>query len=150
MSEIRILNLTQHVASPQQVAQGVVEPQDKKVVQELITFDKAPTITEMVVRAEKLVAICREHGCDAAMIGGAVYFQPVLEDRLKLYGITPLYSFSRRVAVEEIQPDGSTKKTQVSSHTDWAPKDRYELYVKMHSSTQCHKCLGYDHVCECN
>ena len=42
-----ILNLTQHVATPEQMADGVVEPKNKARVQELLTFTGKPTLREI-------------------------------------------------------------------------------------------------------
>ena len=62
-----ILNLTQHVATPDQIAAGVVEPTAKKVVQELLTFASPPTATEIHDRAAKLAALAVGHGFHAGI-----------------------------------------------------------------------------------
>jgi len=113
-----ILNLTQHVATPEQIAAGVVEPEPgvKAQIQRLLTFNVPPETEEMVDRAIELARIADRHGVNAAMIGGAPYFMPVLQWALALFGITPLYAFSVRESVEERQPDGSVRKTSVFRH----------------------------------
>jgi len=112
----KILNLTQHPATPDQVAAGVVEPKDKARVRELLTFNELPTPEELKERVKALTEIVLEEGFSKAMIGGAPYLMYPLEIRLRTQGILPLYAFSKR-EIEEIQlPDGSVKKTLVFKH----------------------------------
>lgn len=115
-----ILNLTQHVATPEQIAQGVVEPANKKEVRELLTFVGIPTQNQMLKNARELVDIALKEGADAVMIGGAPYFMPYLEYEFLFaneHGIKTLYAFSERMSVDEIQPDGSVIKRTVFKHT---------------------------------
>lgn len=114
-----ILNLTQHAASPDQIAAGVVEPADKAGVQALLTFEELPDRTEVILRAAELAVIAAKSGFGAAMIGGAPFLMPPLEAALKAAGIRVLYAFSRRESVEETLPDGSVRKTQVFRHAGW-------------------------------
>lgn len=112
----KILNLTQHGASAEQVSEGVIEPSDKKEVQELLTFVGMPTMSEVFERAEKLAQIAADSGCDKAMIGGAPYLMAPLHMALNAKGITPLYAFSERECVEKKGEDGSIVKTTVFRH----------------------------------
>lgn len=73
----------------------------------------------MEERAEKLAEIVANHGCPAAMVGGAPYFMAPLERLLLAGGIKPLYAFSRRESVEQTQPDGSVRKVAVFRHVGW-------------------------------
>lgn len=114
-----ILNLTQHVASTEQISAGVVEPADKPAVSKLLTFDAAPDGAELARRAGELAAMAAVAGASAAMIGGAPFFMSALERALKATGVRPLYAFSTRESVETVLPDGSTRKTQVFRHTGW-------------------------------
>ena len=116
-----ILNLTQHVGTPEQ---GVVEPENKTLVQEFLTFSSLPTQPEMDDRASNLAAIaCYHRGCShagdheqwSAMIAGAPYFMSTLERALIAVGVTPVYAFSTRESVEQVI-DGKTVKTSVFSH----------------------------------
>jgi len=113
-----ILNLTQHTATPEQKAQGVVEPGDinKRQIQNLLTFSSIPTQREIMLRASVLAEIADGYGCDSAMIGGAPYLMSALEHELRALGIQPLYSFTLRESVEEPQPDGSVRKVAVFRH----------------------------------
>ena len=113
----KILNLTQHVATPEQSTQGVIEPSDKKRVQELITFNSAPSRKEMLDRATEIVTLAKNEGYNTVLIGGAVFFQYFLHKVLELNGITPVYSFSERVSIEETLSDGSVKKSCIFKHT---------------------------------
>ena len=110
----KIANLTQHPATPEQQAAGVVPI--ARPVSELLTFDTLPTREEMQERAEQLAEIVQQHGLRHGMIGGAPFFMAPLERALRSKGITPLYAFSRRESVETTEPDGSVRKTQVFRH----------------------------------
>lgn len=111
-----ILNLTQHPATPDQIAAGVIDPPDHDGVRLLLTFDTLPSQRELMNRALALREIVRESGATSAMIGGAPYLMPHLDAALIAAGIRPLYAFSLRESVETIQPDGSVRKTQVFKH----------------------------------
>lgn len=109
-----ILNLTQHVATPEQVAAGVSEPANKEEVQRLLTFNTLPTREEVQVRAEKLAELAV--GYNAAMIGGAPYLMGSLEEALRSKGIIPCYAFSVRESTEKTMPDGTVTKVAVFRH----------------------------------
>lgn len=113
---MRILNLTQHVATSEQVAAGVVEPEDKASIQALLTFEELPTAEQVQAAAAAVAELAAQSGVAAAMIGGAPFFMRPLEDALRSRYITPLYAFSKREAADIPQPDGSVKKTQVFRH----------------------------------
>jgi hypothetical protein len=117
---MRILNLTQHAASAEQVAAGVVELQDKASVHRLLTFEACPDRETIRARAEALAEIARASGAEAAMLGGAPYLMGPLEAALRSAGIRPVYAFSQRAGVEEeLQPDGSVRKVQLFRHAGW-------------------------------
>jgi Asp/Glu/hydantoin racemase len=120
---MRILNLTQHLMTPEQQNDGVYEPKNKTAVQSLLTFHSAPTKTEMIERAKALAEIARKENAEAVMLGGAPYFMGTLENVISVVlSIPTLYSFSVRESVEIMQFDGSMKKTSVFKHVGWAPK----------------------------
>lgn len=114
-----ILNLTQHAATAEQLAAGVVEPADKREVSALLTFESLPSGEEVITRAEKLAQIAKTAGVEHAMIGGAPYLMGPLEEALWEVGVAPRYSFSTRESVEQTQPDGSVQKVAVFRHTGW-------------------------------
>lgn len=107
-----IVNLTQHPSTPEQQADGVVDlgAEVKNEIRGLLTFNSIPTKEEMEDRARKLAQIVKNHGYEAAMIGGAPYFMSTLERVLTDEGIKYYYAFSQRVVVEETQPDGTVVK----------------------------------------
>lgn len=111
-----ILNLTQHLATPEQ---GVAEPTNKKLVQDLLTFVGLPTKEDIKAKASALANIAVDHGASAAMIGGAPYLLSALEDALKGRGIKSLYAYSERVSEERVREDGSVEKTNVFKHLDF-------------------------------
>lgn len=118
-----ILNLTQHTATPEQVAAGVVNAEAQATIGALLTFEFRPTMAEVRERAERLADLAAKADCDAAMIGGAPYLMAPLEAALALRGIRPLYAFSQRESAEEIQPDGSVRKVAVFRHAGFVPAE---------------------------
>ena len=124
-----ILNLTQHVVTPEQKAQLVVEPRMTKAkIQKLLTFEEIPTKEEIEARAKELAEIAVSEANHYAgetdnkiwitrvMIGGAPYLMGALENALRECGFTPVYAFSKRESIDQPQPDGSVKKTAVFRH----------------------------------
>lgn len=114
-----ILNLTQHIATPEQVEVGVIEPTDKERVKNLLTFVGLPTKELISERAQALADITSESGCESAMIGGAPYLLGALENALKKRGVKPLYSFTERVSVEKQKEDGIVEKVAIFKHAGW-------------------------------
>jgi len=119
---MRILNLTQHSASDEQVAAGVVElsKNQKQKLAELLTFGYIPSNEELTNRANEIAEIAHKEGMHAAMIGGAPFFMSHLEDALRVRGVVPLYAFSKRESREEKTEDG-TRKVSVFRHIGFVP-----------------------------
>lgn len=111
-----ILNLTQHKATPEQATAGVREPEDKDVVQALLTFEEMPSPGEVFSRAKALAELAIKHGAESAMIGGAPFLMSALEAALRVQGVTPLYAFSRRESADQTQPDGTVRKVAIFRH----------------------------------
>ena len=117
-----IVNLTQHPATPEQIAQGVVDldPEDRAECARLLTFDDLPTAKDLWVAADQLVELVKsspasEPGC-WVMIGGAPFFMESLATALRRGGYCPVFAFSRRESVEQVQADGSVRKIAVFRH----------------------------------
>jgi hypothetical protein len=68
----KILNLTQHPASAEQLSAGVIDPSAKAKgrIGELLTFVSLPDAQEIARRATALSAVALDHGVESAMIGG--------------------------------------------------------------------------------
>ena len=116
--EMKIINLTQHEATPEQKAAGVidiVDLEDRKILIECLTFDELPDADEIADRARKLANMAQPYASHA-MTGGAPYLMAPLEYELSWRGVQPLYAFSKRESVEEEQLDGSVKKTVIFRH----------------------------------
>ncbi len=123
-----IINLTQHLATPDQSAAGVVDlpPEQRQALIECLTVDELPSREEIIARAEHAAELAVHNGLggddgddpfpDAAMIGGAPWMMRAMEDALLDRGISPVYAFSRRESVEETLPDGSVRKVAVFRH----------------------------------
>ena len=112
------LNLTQHPASFEQKDAGVVDPSPtlKATIVTLLNFTALPSPEEIEERASKLLDIVRQEGYQAAMIGGAPYLVTEICRQARRRGIIALHSFTQRESVEEVLPDGSTKKVAVFRH----------------------------------
>lgn len=122
-----IINLTQHEATPDQKAQGVVDlpTAHRKALTEALTFDELPSSEEIIQRANAIVSIATMNGLGgdadedpwptAAMVGGAPWLMPALCRALENTGIQPLFAFSTREAVE-VEQDGQVVKTSRFIH----------------------------------
>lgn len=115
----KILNLTQHPATPDQIEAGVIEPKDKEKVRELLTFNELPSYEEIMSKAQALADIAVEHGVTKAIIGGALFFMTPLAAILRCRGVTPLFSFTKRVVEEKVLEDGTVEKKAVFKHEGW-------------------------------
>ena len=119
---MRVLNFTQHPATPEQLDAGVVEPEssDKEKIQKALTFTQLPSTSELRMRATVCALLAKDllvqYDCDAVLIGGAPYFMTHLENALRNFRVRFCYAFSQRVAKDRIQPDGSMKKVQIFRH----------------------------------
>jgi len=115
----KIVNLTQHPATPEQIAAGVEDLRGPalEALRECLTFDALPTRFDIEVAAEAIATLAATGlEYEAAMIGGAPWLMAPLEAALRRYGVRPLYAFSRREVAEEAMPDGSVRKVAVFRH----------------------------------
>ena len=113
----KIMNLTQHIPTPEQKQSGVVNiPERHKEIKTLLTFEEIPNKNEMEDRAIRLTKIVAEEGYQKALIGGAPYFMSILEKTLKEHGIQPVYSFSKRIVEEQQDENGNVVKKVVFKH----------------------------------
>ncbi len=119
-----ILNLTQHQATAEQLAAGVVDfdSANRAKLSALLTFATLPTMLEVSEVAEAIAVLAVYEGetedgviPTRAMIGGAPFLMAALEKELIAVGITPCYAFSERVS-EEKEVDGKVVKTNVFKH----------------------------------
>jgi len=129
-----IINLTQHAASADQIAAGVIDlpPETRAAVVELLTFDQCPDAADIAGRAHDLAVIAAYGDArtdddtdavryDSAMIGGAPWLMMPLADALRAEGIKPFFAFSRRESADQTQPGGSVRKVAVFRHAGWVP-----------------------------
>ena len=125
-----ILNLTQHVGTPDQ---GVTDltGEARECLIALLTVDALPTREEIEQRANDIVLLAIMNGLGPddgedpvparAMIGGAPWMMSALEDALIDAGIEPVYAFSVRESTEQKQADGSVRKINTFRHAGWVP-----------------------------
>ena len=112
----KIVNLTQHISSSEQLVEGVFDLEDNTELKRLLTFNTPPTLLEMQERAEAITALAVASGATIAMVGGAPYFMAWLENTLNGAGIKAVYSFTERVVVEN---PVTGEKTSVFKHSGW-------------------------------
>lgn len=116
-----LINLTQHNLTQEQLKNAVEVGTDvRDEVIKLITFNGLPTAGEIKDNASRLAEICRDMHASHAVIGGAPYFMGPLEQALRRVGVTPLYAFTERVAVEVTDPNtGEVTKTSKFNFAGW-------------------------------
>lgn len=136
-----ILNLTQHDATPDQIAAGVIDLHRdvRDQVRALLTFDEPPTAAEIRARAYNIAELASMHAspedragddgllpegdpggfANQAMIGGAAYLMPALEDELLVRGIEPLHAFTRRDVSEVHDERGQVEKRVIFRFAGW-------------------------------
>jgi hypothetical protein len=126
------LNLTQHAATADQIAAGVVDLSegDRQWLIRTLTFAVPPDMAEMVDRARTVFAIASASLIphDRVMLGGAPFFTTVLEVAATLHRETVVYAFSQRETIEQAQPDGSVRKTQVFRHAGFVPGAGWRVF----------------------
>lgn len=116
-----LINLTQHTLTTDQLKGAVEVGNDvRDEVIKLITFNELPTAGVIKDNASRLAEICRDMHASHAVIGGAPYFMGPLEQSLRRVGVTPLYAFTERVAVEVTNPEtGEVTKTSKFNFAGW-------------------------------
>lgn len=121
---IIILNATQHVATPEQMEAGLINPAPELAqdIRALLTFEAMPSPQDIYAAATQLSGLVAswagslESKPTKVMIGGAPWFMSPLETALRKVGMQPVYAFSRRESVEITEPDGSVVKAMVFRH----------------------------------
>lgn len=122
---MRIVNLTQHPATPEQKGAGVFDLDSGRyaTLKRALDFSSVPTEALILIRASAIATIAAnlQPRPDAAMIGGALWLMAPLARELRERGIQPLFAFSVRKVEEEVQPDGSIKKVAIFRHECFVP-----------------------------
>ena len=124
-----ILNLTQHPATPEQIAQGVrdLPAHQRAELSRLLTVDDLPTAAEIADRCDAIAALIYATDADNAsasvMIGGAPWMMGPLVRALQAAGVVQcLAAFSKRESVESTDPaTGAVKKTAIFRHVGFVP-----------------------------
>ncbi len=129
-----IINLTQHTATPEQMAAGVrdLPPAEREMLVHALTIEELPSPKDILDRAATVALLAVNNGLGAdngddphpaqAMIGGPPWMMRALEDAVLDQGVEPVYAFARRDSHEQAQPDGSIKKTTVFRHAGFLPR----------------------------
>lgn len=130
---MKILNLTQHLATPDQAKAGVIDLPElgRQQLQKLITFETLPDDTELSDRAHAVANLAAQYievleardgePINTVLIGGAPYFMVPLEIALSHVGLFAVYAFSVRESVETHNPDGTVTKRNIFKHAGFVP-----------------------------
>lgn len=120
-----LLNITNHVATPDQIVDGVREPSNKEEIQRLITFNDIPSVDELKDVASKVADIVQKEGYQQVMTGGAPYLDRFLREELDRRGIDSYYAYSKQEIIKN--DDGSS--TKIFKHQGFVPsKNTAEFY----------------------
>ena len=119
-----ILNLTQHPATGEQIADGVrdLPAEARAELCRLLTVDTLPTAQEIADRCEAIAGLIHQTDADeppaSVMIGGAPWMMGPLVRALHAAGVVQcLAAFSRRESVERTDPaTGAVTKTAIFRH----------------------------------
>ena len=124
-----ILNLTQHNATADQLAAGIIDlPVDFQIVlKDLLTFPTQYTRDDLEYRALQIHELVRDfcgtskEVLEGVMIGGMPSFMPVLESVLISKGIKVGYACTERQS-DDKEVDGKVVKTAIFVHAGmyWA------------------------------
>jgi hypothetical protein len=133
MEKRMIINLTQHPATAEQKAAGVVDLAGDELasLRNALTFCALPEAHEIRHRAEFVAELAAANGLGGddgedpipaqAMIGGALWLMGPLTEALRARGIEAVFAFSVRETEESQQPDGSVRKVAVFRHAGFVP-----------------------------
>jgi len=130
----KVLNLTQHQATQEQIKDGVIDlrPELQRELKHLLNFGVPPTTKEIMDRVNAIYRIVVEEitgkrigdenydkvineAIDGVMVGGAMWLIPALVEDLQ--NATTVYaSFSQRVSEEHVNENGEVIKTSRFKH----------------------------------
>jgi hypothetical protein len=116
-----IWNATQHAATADQKAQGVVDlPEEARIgLAKVLTFEDLPTAEQLRIRSVMVIGSILAAGAkagDRVMLGGAPFFMEELSHAARELGLVPVFAFSRRESVEQVLEDGTVRKVAVFRH----------------------------------
>ena len=141
---MNVVNLTQHLSTTEQQAEGVFDLPEglrEKLVKAL-TFSADYSRDDLEAAAEAIIEIVKEIDCYRAMVGGMPAFMAPLERALIEAGVAVGYARSERVSVDQVQADGTVRKTAIFKHVGmyWASE-------RMFACCYCGsaKCIAYTH-----
>lgn len=145
----RILNLTQHRATGEQIADGVenIPSRLAKELENLLTFKADYSLTDLVTSAKALARLAHSLGYEQVMIGGLPSLMKHLEAELIALDISVGYARTERVSIDKPLPDGSgTQKVSVFKYCGmyWAWQANPCPYCK---STTCGVVTRGDTLC---
>jgi hypothetical protein len=119
-----VFNLTRHKATKDQKAVGIIDLPYEYItrINTLSTFEPIPTSTHLIERANEIVAVLQEYirisgmyEVDSVMLGGAPYFNAVLDKVLTINGFVPCYPFTLKQSQHNIE-NNKTVSTTVYKH----------------------------------
>ena len=119
-------NMTQHVASADQLKAGVVELNEiyKTTLLEALNFEGVPTSSDVGKAVQLMAGLMDEQEAYETeevqfMVGGAPYLMAALTQWAPIYRM--VFACSDRVSEEQHMPDGSVRKVNVFKHIGFTP-----------------------------
>lgn len=145
-----ILNLTQHLATQQQKAEGVIDmlPQHRELLVALLTFNELPSEQDLFDRSTQLVILASKYACDYVMLGGAPYLMPYLEQAIAIdMGKASVYAFSKRVSKEITNEHGEVIKTNTFVHEGFVGLPQSYVSPSKQGCIYCgsNNCVAFTH-----
>ena len=124
---MKVINFTQHTLTKEQIDSLVeegfslenIEIEAPQWLKDRLTFTSCPTREDVAFRARELADYAKRLLATDVVLGGAPYFMGALEVALDFEEIKFRYAFTERMAVETVNPDGTTTKTSVFRHSGW-------------------------------
>ena len=120
-----IYNLTQHAASAEQLAAGVVDLEGdlRTLMVAALTFHVMPDLETVMAHSEMLATVMKVLDPDLSgevqfMIGGAPYLMAAMVEYSPCY--TMVFAYSERVSEEQVL-DGVCRKVSVFKHLGFVP-----------------------------
>ena len=128
----KIINLTQHAATPSQIADGVIDLDSQTLLQlkEFLTIDELPTAQDLKYRAMQILVLAldlsQKYETLDFMLGGHLDLMSFVHAEFFRVGLKPRSSFSKRNVIETQQPDGTVSKVAIFEHIGWTyPCNRF-------------------------
>lgn len=134
---MKIVNFTLRAATPEQLAEGVIEvsDEDRLRIHELFKFQYVPDAYEVTVRARLLAQLAESYDAGYVLVDGPPFLMVALDIALRALNVYPLYALSKKEITKTIRPDGTVVEQSVTKPVGW---------VDMHPGKTWHRNREYE------